>query len=52
MMYTQKVLEHFTNPRNVGEIKDADGIGTVGNPSCGDIMKMFIKVKDGFLTDI
>ncbi len=52
MMYTQKVLEHFTNPRNVGEIKDADGIGTVGNPSCGDIMKMFIKVKDGILTDI
>ena len=51
-MYSQKVIEHFSNPRNVGEIKDADGVGTVGNPSCGDIMKMFIKVEDGKLTDI
>lgn len=51
-MYTPKVIEHFTNPRNVGEIKDADGIGTVGNPSCGDIMKMYIKVKDNIITDV
>jgi nitrogen fixation NifU-like protein len=52
MLYSQKVIEHFQNPRNVGEIADADGIGTVGNPSCGDIMKMYIKVKDGIITDI
>lgn len=51
-MYTQKVIEHFSNPRNVGEIKDADGIGTVGNPSCGDIMKMFIKVENGIIKDV
>ncbi len=42
--YSAKVMEHFMNPRNVGEIPDADGVGTVGNPVCGDIMKMFIKV--------
>ena len=47
-MYTQKVIEHFQTPRNVGEIEDADGVGTVGNPSCGDIMKMFIKVIQKF----
>ena len=51
-MYSPKVIEHFQNPRNVGEIEDADGIGTVGNPSCGDIMKMYIKIKDGIITDI
>jgi nitrogen fixation NifU-like protein len=51
-MYTQKVIEHFQSPQNVGEIKDADGIGTVGNPSCGDIMKMYIKVKDNVIVDI
>ncbi len=51
-MYTQKVIEHFSNPRNVGEIKDADGVGTVGNPSCGDIMKMYIKVENGIITDV
>jgi nitrogen fixation NifU-like protein len=49
--YTEKVMEHFQNPRNVGEIPDADGVGTVGNPSCGDIMKLFIKVKDGKIVD-
>jgi nitrogen fixation NifU-like protein len=45
-------MEHFANPRNVGEIPDADGVGTVGNPVCGDIMKMYIKVKDGIITDV
>ena len=49
--YTEKVMEHFQNPRNVGEIADADGVGTVGNPACGDIMKLFIKVKDGKIVD-
>jgi len=51
-MYTEKVMDHFTNPRNVGEIEDADGVGTVGNPACGDIMKIFIKVKDNVIEDI
>ena len=51
-MYTQKVLEHFQSPKNVGEIKDADGVGTVGNPSCGDIMKIFIKVENDVIIDI
>jgi len=51
-MYSDKVLEHFKNPRNVGEIKDADGVGTVGNPVCGDMMTMYIKVKDDHITDI
>ncbi|HNW23331.1 MAG TPA: Fe-S cluster assembly scaffold protein NifU [Candidatus Dojkabacteria bacterium] len=50
--YSKKVMEHFFNPKNVGEIKDADGIGEVGNPRCGDIMKMYIKVKDNVITDI
>ena len=45
-------MEHFTNPRNVGEIPDADGIGEVGNAKCGDIMKMYIKVKDNVITDV
>lgn len=45
-------MDHFNNPRNVGELKDADGIGEVGNPRCGDIMKMYIKVKDGIITDV
>ncbi|MFV1957568.1 MAG: iron-sulfur cluster assembly scaffold protein, partial [bacterium] len=44
-MYSDKVMDHFRNPRNVGEIEDADGIGEEGNPQCGDIMKIFIKVK-------
>lgn len=51
-MYSEKVMEHFSNPRNVGEIPDADGIGTVGNPVCGDVMKIFIKVEENRLTDI
>jgi nitrogen fixation NifU-like protein len=50
-MYSDKVMDHFTNPRNVGEISDADGVGQVGNPSCGDIMKIFIKVDDNKITD-
>ncbi len=50
--YTEKVKDHFFNPRNVGEIKDADGVGTVGNPSCGDIMTIYIKVKDDKIEDI
>jgi len=50
-MYSDKVMEHFKNPHNVGEIKDADGIGEVGNPVCGDIMKIYIKVKDNKIID-
>ena len=50
-MYSKLVMEHFTNPRNVGEIPDADGVGTEGNPVCGDVMKIFIKVKDGKIVD-
>ncbi len=49
--YSEKVMEHFKNPRNVGSIKDADGIGHVGNPVCGDIMELYIKVKDGVIKD-
>lgn len=51
-MYTPRVMEHFANPRNVGEIPDADGVGTVGNPTCGDMMTIYIKVKDGRIDDI
>ncbi|MEW6025958.1 MAG: Fe-S cluster assembly scaffold protein NifU [Planctomycetota bacterium] len=51
-MYSDKVMDHFRNPRNVGEIADADGIGEVGNPVCGDMMTFYIKVKDNRLTDI
>ena len=51
-LYSEKVMDHFTNPRNVGIIEDADGIGEVGNARCGDIMKIYIKVKDGILTDV
>ncbi len=50
--YSDKVMEHFMNPRNVGEIPDADGVGSVGNPVCGDIMKMYIKVEDDVITDV
>jgi nitrogen fixation NifU-like protein len=50
--YSQKVMDHFMNPRNVGEIEDPDGVGQVGNPVCGDIMKMYIKVKDNIITDV
>ncbi|MBL7060460.1 MAG: Fe-S cluster assembly scaffold protein NifU [Actinobacteria bacterium] len=52
LAYSKKVMEHFTNPRNVGEIKDADGIGEIGNPVCGDMMSFYIKVKDNKLEDI
>ena len=52
MLYSEKVMDHFTNPRNVGEIPDADGVGEVGNAKCGDIMKMYIKVHNGVLTDV
>ncbi len=51
-MYSDVVMDHFSNPRNVGDIPDADGVGTEGNPVCGDIMKIFIKVKDGRIEDI
>ncbi len=50
-MYSAKVMEHFQNPRNVGEIEDADGVGEIGNPVCGDIMKLYIKVKDNRIVD-
>ena len=49
--YSEKVMEHFKNPKNVGEIPDADGIGNVGNPICGDIMRLYIKVKDDKILD-
>lgn len=52
MLYSEKVMDHFTNPRNVGEIENADGIGEVGNAKCGDIMKMFLKIDNGVITDI
>ena len=51
-MYTDKVMEHFTAPHNMGELKDADGVGKVGNPTCGDLMFVYIKVKDDVLTDV
>jgi len=51
-MYSEKVMNHFLNPRNMGEIKDADGVGTVGNPICGDLMTIYIKVKNGKITDV
>ena len=51
-MYSEKVMDHFTNPRNVGEVDEADGTGTVGNPECGDIMKLTIKVEDDQITDV
>jgi nitrogen fixation NifU-like protein len=51
-MYSEKVMEHFMNPRNVGEIKDADGEGTVGNPVCGDMMTFYIKVNGDTLDDV
>ena len=51
-MYSEKVMEHFQNPRNVGEIENADGVGQVGNPRCGDIMKMYLKIEDGIIKDV
>ena len=52
MEYSEKVMDHFMNPRNVGEIEDADGIGEVGNAKCGDIMKMYLKIEDDIITDV
>lgn len=52
MEYSAKVMDHFTNPRNVGEIEDANGVGEVGNAKCGDIMKMYLKVKDNIIEDV
>ena len=52
MLYSEKVMDHFQNPRNVGKMDDADGIGEIGNAKCGDIMKMYIKVKDNVITDV
>ncbi|HCT89813.1 MAG TPA: Fe-S cluster assembly scaffold protein NifU [Lachnospiraceae bacterium] len=52
MLYSEKVMDHFQNPRNVGKMEDADGVGEVGNAKCGDIMKMYIKVKDDIITDV
>ena len=51
-MYSEKVMDHFRNPRNMGEIPDADGVGIVGNPVCGDLMHIYIKVKDSKIADI
>ena len=51
-MYTEKVMEYFTNPRNVGEIEHPDGVGEVGNPVCGDVMKITIRVEDGRVADV
>jgi nitrogen fixation protein NifU and related proteins len=52
MEYSQKVMDHFMNPRNVGEIPDADGVGLVGNPRCGDIMKVYLKIVDDIIVDV
>lgn len=52
MIYSEKVMDHFSNPRNVGEIPDADGVGEVGNAKCGDIMRMSIKIKDNIIEDV
>ena len=52
MIYSDKVMEHFKNPRNVGEIDDANGVGEVGNAKCGDIMKVYLKVEDNIIKDV
>lgn len=52
MEYSEKVMDHFMNPRNVGKMEDADGVGEVGNAKCGDIMKVYIKVENGVLVDV
>ena len=52
MPYSEKVMDHFTNPRNVGEILDASGVGTVGNPVCGDVMKMYLKIEGDTIVDV
>ena len=51
MLYSEKVMDHFRNPRNVGELPDADGVGQVGNAKCGDIMRITLKIQDGIITD-
>ena len=51
-MYSEKVMDHFANPRNVGEIKDANGIGQVGNPKCGDIMRIYMRIEDNIIQDV
>ena len=52
MLYSEEVVDHFTNPRNVGEIEDANGVGEVGNAKCGDIMKMYLKIEKGIIEDV
>ena len=52
MLYSEKVMDHFQHPRNLGKMENADGVGEVGNAKCGDIMKMYIKVDDGIITDV
>ncbi len=52
MLYSEKVMDHFMNPRNVGEIEDADGVGEVGNAKCGDIMRMYLKIDNNIITDV
>ncbi len=51
-MYSEKVMDHFSNPRNVGEIDNADGVGQVGNPTCGDVMKLTVKIEDDRVADV
>ena len=51
-MYSEKVMDHFTNPRNCGEIPDADGVGEVGNAKCGDIMRMYLKIENNIIVDV
>ena len=51
-LYSEKVMDHFRNPRNVGILEDADGVGEVGNPVCGDIMKIYLKIEDNRITDV
>ena len=52
MLYSEKVMDHFSNPRNVGEIEDANAVGTVGNAKCGDIMKMYMKIENDIIVDV